>query len=112
MNNFQSLVYSTSVDCFCVTESWLSANINSGEVLPSNYAIYRHDRGARGGGVLLAVSNTIPSRQLSLTSQLDVILVQLEVVPPTLVCCVYFPPGSSDSDFHQLLDILRSLPNQ
>ena len=48
-------MYSTLVDsdCFCVTESWLTANVSSGEVLPSNYAIYRHDRGARGGGVKL-----------------------------------------------------------
>ena len=32
-------MYSTLVDCFCVTESWLTANVSSGEVLPSNYVI-------------------------------------------------------------------------
>ena len=75
-----------------MSESWLTTNIKSAEVLPLNYVIYCHDCGSRGGGVLIAVSNRIPLRQIPLDSQLDIILVQLEVLSKILVCCVHIPP--------------------
>ena len=84
-------IYATAVDCFCVTESWLNTNINNGEVLPANYTIYHHDRDTRGGGVLIAVLDKIPSKQIVIDCELDIILVQLEVLPRILVCCVYNP---------------------
>ena len=107
---FQSLLYATAVDCFCVTESWLNTNINNGEVLPANYTIYRHDRDTRGGGVLIAVLDKIPSKQIVIDCELDIILVQLEVLPRILVCCVYNPPSSNDDHFNRLLDLIHSLP--
>ena len=64
LSYFQSLVYCGSVDCFCVTETWLSANILDGEILPNQYVIYRQDRASKGGGVMIAVRNEICSRQV------------------------------------------------
>lgn len=61
---FQSLVYGSSVDCFCFTETWLSSDIGDGEILSCDYKLYRRDRTSRGGGVLIAVSNRISSRLL------------------------------------------------
>ena len=66
---------------------------------------------AKEGGVLIAVSNGIPSRQISLDSQLDIILVQLEVLPEILVYCVYIPPGNDETDFCQMLDLTSLIPN-
>ena len=91
-------------------ESWLNTTINNGEVLPANYTIYRHDRDTRGGGVLIAVLNKIPSKQIVIDCELDIILVQLEILPRILVCCVYNPPSSSDDHFNRLLDLIHSLP--
>lgn len=44
------------------TETWLSPDISDSELCLTNYRIYRSDRhNRRGGGVLLAVKNTINS---------------------------------------------------
>ena len=73
LNYFQSVVYGTLVDCFCVTESWLYANIFDSKILPTNYTIYRRDRiNKGGGGVMIAVSNKIPSRQIPMDSELEI----------------------------------------
>ncbi len=78
---FQSLVYSRSIDCFLITESWLSINVGDGEILPSNYKLYRYDRESRGGGVLIAVSNQIASRQLATNTCSEMVLVELDLTP-------------------------------
>ena len=75
LSYFQSLVYCGSVDCFCVTETWLSANILDGEILPNQYVIYRQDRASKGGGVMIAVRNEICSRQVH--TDCNLLLVQL-----------------------------------
>ena len=61
--------------------------------------------------MLIAVSEKIPSYQISLNSYLDIVLVELDVFPKSLVCCVYMPPGYDDKDFHQLLDDISLLPS-
>ena len=57
LNSFQSYILSRDFDLRAITETWLSNSILNGEILPSNYTIYRRDRASRGGGVLLAVKD-------------------------------------------------------
>ncbi len=53
-------MYSADYDIVAITETWLNSTISSLEFLPYGYDIYRKDRDDRiGGGVLLAVRNTI-----------------------------------------------------
>lgn len=73
------MVFSRSISVFCVTESWLSEKISDGEILPSNYIIYRHDRGSKGGGVLTAVSREISSRKMSSNPKLEAVSVLLKI---------------------------------
>ena len=40
-------------------ETWLSETITDLEILPQGYSLYRKDRGSHGGGVMLAISNTL-----------------------------------------------------
>ena len=56
-------VYSEDYDVVAVTETWLNDNILDSEILSHGYSIYRHDRDSskRGGGVLLAVKQSIES---------------------------------------------------
>ncbi len=107
---FQSLVYSKSVDCFCVTESWLSSNIGDSEILPSNYKLYRCDREERGGGVLIAVSDQIPSRQLTLNANSEMVLIELALTPKLVICCSYTSPSCSDCIFDAAISNLEALP--
>ena len=77
LNSFQSYIYSTDFSLIAITETWLSNNILDGEVLPTNYTIYRNDRVSRGGGVLLAVKHDLPSVQLLLSSEIESITVEI-----------------------------------
>ena len=90
---FQAFVYSRSLDCVCITESWFSNHIFNNEVLPSNYSIYRCDRKSRGGGVMVAIRDSISSRQISANSEAEMVIVELDIEPPLIVCCVL--PSSS-----------------
>ena len=108
----QSLVYSRSLACLCLTETWLSDLVCNGEILPTGYNIYRCDRGSRGGGVLIAVSEEIPSKQLVVNESCEVVVVELSVSPCVIVCCVYVPPNST-TDYHsKVINVIRNLPGE
>jgi len=59
---FQRFVYSSDFQIIGVSETWLNDTITDCEILFKAYSIYRKDRGSSSGGVLLAISNELPSR--------------------------------------------------
>ena len=59
LSRFQSLILSSNYDIVCVTETWLSESFFDQEILPPNYIIYRNDRKTRGGGVPIAIKNSL-----------------------------------------------------
>ena len=42
-------------DVVCITESWLSSDINNAELHISGYQIVRRDKNRHGGGVLMYI---------------------------------------------------------
>ena len=62
----------TSSDIILLTETWLHPDINNRELFHASYNVYRQDRKhspgglSRGGGVLIAVRNTIKSEQVQI----------------------------------------------
>ena len=48
---------SRNIDCFCVTETWLTDKASLGL---RDYTIFRLHRQGKGGGVLIAVSKVSP----------------------------------------------------
>ena len=71
----QSFVYSSSFDVICITETWLSDFIYDKEILPYKFTFYRRDRGSRGGGVLIAVNDNLPSILIPSPPNLEVVSV-------------------------------------
>lgn len=64
------------------------------EILPSDFfVIYRCDRQSKGGGVLVAVSDSIPSSlSLSMCSPCSEYIIVLPFTsPPVYMCCIYTP---------------------
>ena len=99
----QNIVATDNIHMVACTETWFNSSILDGEILPSTFIIYRKDReetlaGMRGGGVMLAVSNHIPSdRRRDLESE-DEILV-CEINPPNvskLMIVVCYRPQFKD----------------
>ena len=76
--NFQSLknkkpdlqltIDNTNPDIIFGYETWLNKKIETLEILPDNYTVYRKDRSSKSGGVLLAIKNCINS---SMQTDLD-----------------------------------------
>ena len=70
---------------------------------------YRKDRGSRGGGVLVAVDESIPSSLIiDSPPNLEIILVQLGLTYPIILWTVYIPPNSSDL-FETLIPFLTDI---
>ena len=90
-----------------VTETWLTSSVQDGEILSPQFCIHRKDRcstlpDTRGGGVLLAVDNSLPSRRRKDLEPPCELLV-CEIAPyasqkiAILLC--YRPPNSDLRDF-------------
>ena len=108
MTNLQSLVYSSTFNIIGLTETWLRDSLLNSEILPTGYTIYRLDRPSRGGGVLLAVKDTIVSQQLQSPSNLELLLVRISLHHPITICLVYNSPNSSaqyDQDLINFYDL-------
>ena len=91
---------------FAITETWLTNYIYNNEILPSNFAIYRNDRESRGGGVLLAVDLSIPTKVISSLNDIEAIAVHLLTRNPIKLCVVYNPPNSGLLYQQKLLSFL------
>ena len=117
------IVYSSSVDCdfnvIVFTESWLSSDINDSEILCSDYQVFRNDRysgieGTRkkGGGVLIAVHNSISSDnfQVSIPVSIEIICVRL-IFKNCLVyvTCSYIPPNSPMEIYSQHAELIGNV---
>lgn len=61
---FMSFVFSSGYSLFCCTETWLTEAIFDNEIIACGHCIYRKDRLSRGGGVLIAVNESIPSAEI------------------------------------------------
>ena len=96
--NLQSLVYSSIPGIVAITETWLNKDIFSNEILPHDYCIYHKDRLSRGGGVLIAVHNSIPSRIIDSLTEMELVAIQLLDLN-LFVCVVYVPPSIDLSHF-------------
>ena len=109
MSNFQSFVYASHYNVFCLTETWLSDFIFDFEILPSDFVIYRKDRPLRGGGVLVAVKSSFPSSLVPSPPDLEVVSVKIGIDHELLICTVYVPPNSSETYLSLLLSYLTDL---
>ena len=76
LSYFHSILLSKSVRCFCVTEIWLSSSICDAEIITNNYHIYWCNRASKGGGVLIAVTKLLKSRQLLTYAALESVMVE------------------------------------
>ena len=54
-------IFTKNFDIIAVSETHLDDSINSAEIFPPEYIIYRRDRDRNGGGVLIAVKRNVLS---------------------------------------------------
>ena len=94
-----NLLDSLKLDVILGTETWLDPSISSSEILPRLYNVYRKDRGGKGGGVLIAVHNTLDSSAAPEMEVEDCELLWIRVKLKgrrTLYLCAYYRPNVAD----------------
>ena len=69
--------------------------------------MYRNDRNSRGGGVLLAIKNSIPSKQISTSGDAEMICVHITINHQDIMLCLIYNASISTSDI--ALSYLTSL---
>ena len=106
-------VYSKNVDIIAITETHLDESVNSAELFPSNYRVYRRDRNPRDGGVLVAVSEKIICNQRDVLEGSDIELLMLDIhysKNKSFVFGVFYRPPASDTRCLEILQ--RNLEHQ
>ena len=107
ISQFQSFLYTHQSSVLAVCETWLSDHHYDSEVNSSGYHIYRRDCGSRGGGVLLAIDDSLSGTKLISPSDLEVITVEISKSITISVVCV--PPSSDFPYFLSLSTYMRTL---
>ena len=107
---FQSLA--ADLDIIAVTETWLKPHILDCEILPGlDFSIHRRDRKDKtGGGVMLAVKNSIQTlRRKDLEGDAEIVLCELrpEARRKILAVVFYRPPNSNLDHLKELKKSLR-----
>ncbi len=102
----------SNFDVFCFTETWLNDTVFNNEIIPIGYSIYRKDRSARGGGVLIAVNDNIPSWSVKSPSHLEVTSVALQLDKVIIISTVYVPPNAPMSCMQSLCTYLACLSSE
>lgn len=99
-----------NTDVVCISETWLNDLIDDNMIAIPGYKVFRNDRrGKRGGGVAIFVKESISSRviQVSTSSDVEFIFVEIGNHNKCLVGCIYRPPGNNT--FTNLENVLESL---
>jgi len=89
LNVFTSFVFSSGYLVFCCTETWLTDAIFDNEIIACGYCIYRKDRLSRGGGILIAVNQSISSAEVESPRELEVVCVSVGSRNLVKLCAVY-----------------------
>ncbi len=94
-----NLIDSTKPDIIFGTETWLDASIKDQQFFPDGFNIYRTDRKINGGGVLIAVKDSlITSAVPELHTDCEIVWCKLEIVGhKTLYLSAYYNPKTSNT---------------
>lgn len=106
---FHSFVSVSDFQILAITETWCSKDVLDNEIFPPGYNVYRKDRDSRGGGVLLAVTDRLFSKLITVDAFSESIIVQVFLPQPIFLCVAYVPPQSSTSYLSSLFHYISTL---
>ena len=106
---FQSFLSISFYKVYAVAESWCSSSVLDKEIIVPGYSIFRKDRDCRGGGVFLVVHDSIPARRISSPVSLELVVVEIQIPRPVILCLVYIPPAPEPASVYSIINFLSSI---
>nr|CAH7758501.1 unnamed protein product [Callosobruchus chinensis] len=64
LEDIKTLLYNNNIDLLAISETWLNEKIETSYVTIDGYTFLRRDRGSRGGGVGLYISNSLKFKKI------------------------------------------------
>ena len=94
IDNLRTIAASATPSVIALCETWLDESVPELVLFIPNYHILRRDRNRHGGGLLLYISDDIPSTCLRRHSSLELLVVELKLNQGPLIntCTVLSPP--------------------
>ena len=95
----------------CISETWLHEAILDSELEAINYNIFRNDRESRGGGILIAVKETLQTKVIKIPNlQLEFLGIKINVNNKNIyILLAYLPPPVNASSLLNLEQILNQI---
>lgn len=95
-----------------ITETWLHADVQDSEVIPSSYKLIRKDRESRGGGVAIAIKNNVAFTVLDGINNHESVWCRIKFLGKRILLGgVYRPPSSSPEYLEAIQDYLADNTN-
>uniref|UniRef100_A0A0K8WLF8 Endonuclease/exonuclease/phosphatase domain-containing protein n=1 Tax=Bactrocera latifrons TaxID=174628 RepID=A0A0K8WLF8_BACLA len=120
LSDFITATSASSIDAFCIPETWLHPTIHDGEVIDDTFNIFRQDRNnstcisENGGGVLIALKKYFHAECIHIPDDsLEQIYVKIKCkISNIIVACVYIAPRASLNVYQIYLDTLYYLKDK
>jgi exonuclease III len=105
LNCFHDIVTTNQFDVIALTETWLDSSISVQFQFPTrDYVVHRRDRrqDKLGGGVLLAINDTIKTDPFNFTSKsLELVGAVINSVSKKVLGCACYRPPNDGVEFQQ-----------
>ena len=111
-NKFESFVdmFNDNIDILLISETKIDSSFPNAQFSIKGYSLYRRDRNAYGGGIILYVKDDIPSKILSISPHSENFYIEINMRKKKwLIGCIYNPNLSLISS--QLEEIGNNLDN-
>ena len=112
--DFAAFLSENSPDIILGSESWLDGTIATAEIFPSHYQVTRKDRNINGGGVLIAINDTIPriERPDLMSDGSEQIWCQLIIGTENIFIGSYYRPQTAKEDLELLHNSLCKIQDE
>ena len=102
-HSFISLIQNYDPDIFVAVETWLCEEINDQSLFPLGYSLFRRDRSAHGGGVLIGLKSILSGQIIHVDKDYEFLICKFRVNNQnSFVIGCYRPPDNNPGLFEAL----------
>nr|CAI5820372.1 unnamed protein product [Callosobruchus analis] len=81
--DIKTILYNNNIDVLAISETWLNEKIETSYVTIDGYTFLRRDRGSRGGGVGLYISNSLKFKKITSSGEIEQLWMKKLIISAT-----------------------------